>query len=142
VKSRRVVRRKDLKIKMSDSELRNVLIEAVKFLTEYCWLFNFANIKIFQVLESWPKNWTDFLKTIQSPDELKDVFSGKAGSKTVPAFVENFVCRRNVILSKLIGAIFTDEEEMTDVEACVISENLKRGMNPKKQLEVVQGPRL
>ena len=126
---------------MSNEDLEKALVEAVQFAAEFSWLFNFANVKILQVMDDWPQDWVEFLQSVKSPDELKSTFVGHSLNDR-PEFVRCFVERRNDILSKLLDVVLSDDVDDVDVsndddEATLkISQDLKRGMTPKKLHEV------
>ena len=126
---------------MSNEDLEKALVEAVQFAAEFSWLFNFANVKILQVMDDWPQDWVEFLQSVKSPDELKPTFVGD-NLNDKPEFVRCFVERRNDILSKLLDVVLSDDVDDVDVsndddEATLkLSQDLKRGMTPKKLHEV------
>ena len=112
-----------------------ILYQSCQFLNEFSWLFNFANIKIFQHINNWPDEWNQFLQTLSSPDQLKDIFLDKISSKKVPSFVMSFVDRRTKLVKDLQSALFHLDIQRSDPEAG-LPESLKRGMTRKKQHEV------
>ena len=50
-------------------------IETCAFLSEYSWIYNFKNVKVLElkVLDQWPKNWKDFVQSLRSTEELKNM---------------------------------------------------------------------
>ena len=122
-------------IRADTDELIIILFHSCQFLNEFSWLFNFANIKIFQQINNWPDEWNKFMITLSSPDQLKDILLGKISSKIVPSFVTSFVERRRKLVNDLQSALFDLDIQRSDPEAGV-PENLKRGMTRKKQHEV------
>ena len=122
---------------MKNPKLVNVLLEANNFLSEFCWLFNFANINVFQEIDQWPTEWKDFLQNVSPIDKLKDIMLNKSNHQSkVPFFVQTFVMRRNVLKVSLLDQIF--ETEVSVLKNLEIPDDLRRGMTPKKQHEVAK----
>jgi hypothetical protein len=55
---------------MAPRPLEDALPEAANFLSEFCWLFNFANIQVVGAMDKWPTEWLEFLRGVTSVDDL------------------------------------------------------------------------
>ena len=122
---------------MKSSKLETSLVDSLAFLREFSWLFNCANIKIFEVLDTWPIEWLQFIERLESVSQLKQILNGQVEPNLFPSFIESFVSRRNTALANLTASIFKNGVYQ-DEQSLTISEQLKRGMSVKKQHEVIQ----
>ena len=124
------------------ADIEHLAISLDDYLTKHLWLFNYSNVKIMQEKNKWPKEWYDFIHET-SVIELKEVFKTEA-SNSCPTFVKFFVKTRNSLLAKLesilVGVIETPNSKSV-IEEKQLWNQLKRGMNLKKQHEVLMfGP--
>ena len=101
----------------------------IRFLMDYKWMFNFSNVKVLLVHQTWPEHWKEFMRKTKVQD-----FKNALLQKTVleNEFVMNFINERNKLLIEI------EQHYNIDKNNChkIIESPFGHGMNPKKKYEV------
>ena len=125
------------------NDIENLTLSLHEYLGNYSWIFNYSNVKIMQEKHKWPSEWSDFIHHTSVLD-LKQIFKSEASN--CPYFVKDFVKKRNSLLNEFETIFISDTKNpVTELgkekEQQIIWNQLKRGMNIKKQHEVLMfGP--